>query len=97
MAFVKGQSGNPLGRPKVPMDVVQACRDFTAEGIAKLQQIARYKHDGDPAIMGVQVRAIDSLLNRGWGSAPQIVQLQGDTTIRILTPRTRPALPVSTP
>jgi hypothetical protein len=90
------QPGNPGGgRKALPLDVVQACRQFTPQNIAKLQEIVNHPNEkSDPAIMGVQVRAAEALLNRAWGSAPQVVQLQGDTTIRILTPRTK-ALPVS--
>jgi hypothetical protein len=88
MPFRKGQSGNPGGRKPMPMDVVALCRAVTAEAVQKQIEIMRIETD-DPSMIAVQARVMDSLLNRGWGIAPQTVVLQGDTTIRIITPGTR--------
>lgn len=70
------------GRPKLPYDIVATCRAFTAEAIDKLIHIARVNDGGDPAIMGVQVRAVQTLLDRGWGSAPATLNIAGDLTIK---------------
>lgn len=86
--FQPGQSGNPNGRKPLPLDIVELCREFTKKGVEKLIAIAEMDAS-DPAILGVQVRAVDSILNRGWGTAPQTVIMQGDTTIRIVTPLTK--------
>ncbi len=38
--FVKGQSGNPGGRPKAVMDVIELARSHTTTAIAALARIA---------------------------------------------------------
>lgn len=71
------------GRKPLPLDVVNLCRQVTREAVEKQIEILRLDAKGDPAIMGVQSRVADSLLNRGWGTAPQVVLLGGETTIRV--------------
>lgn len=76
--FQKGQINNPKGRKPLPLDVVALCRSVTKEAVAKQIEIMRMDAKEDPAMLGVQTRVIDSLLNRGWGSAPQTVFVQGE-------------------
>jgi hypothetical protein len=89
--FVKGQSGNPGGRPKMDLDVVAIARDATTRAMQVLRDILDSSQSRDCD----RIKAAEALLDRGWGSAPQIVQLKGDTLIRISTPRTRALPPVS--
>lgn len=76
--FAKGQSGNPGGRKSLPLNVVAICREVTVEAVQEQIRIMRLDDKGDPAILGVKVRITESLLNRGWGSAPQVVVVEGD-------------------
>ena len=57
MTFVKGQSGNPRGRPKKDAEVaeVSIVKDGTSES--------------------ARVSAASVILDRGWGKAPQTVDL----------------------
>ena len=83
-AFKPGESGNPGGRPKLPFDIVQKCREFTSTAIDELIDIATRRDFNDPAMMGVKVRALETLINRGWGTAPQTVNLAGEGTTAIV-------------
>jgi len=56
-----GQSGNPRGRPKASDDLPALAREHTAEAVRRLVQIMRAEDD-DRAL-----RAIQQLLDRGWG------------------------------
>jgi uncharacterized protein DUF5681 len=68
-----GQSGNPNGRPKKDRDLAEAAREHTAEAIAAL-----VKALANPRTC---VAAASELLDRGWGRAPQQIDLGGEITI----------------
>ena len=85
--FAKGNAANPNGRPKrdVPpsertrrkneaQDVRALAR---AEGEASLQLLVKVRDD-ETAKMSVRVAAANSLLDRGFGKAPQAVEVTGD-------------------
>jgi len=88
--YVKGQSGNPKGRPKLP-DINEALAEALANeknGKTMLQQIldsmiAR-------ALKG-DVRAADFLISRGYGKADQRIEIDGPmpTTIIHIIPDTK--------
>lgn len=68
--FVKGQSGNPGGKPKALREVEAAAREHTVAAIATLASIC---NDGkQPG--AARVAASNSLLDRGWGKATDRVQ-----------------------
>jgi hypothetical protein len=72
MTFVKGQSGNPGGKPKISKEAKELARQFTAESINRLAQIMRQKADTKAALT-----AAIALIERGWGRAPQSLEMTG--------------------
>lgn len=73
MAFTKGKSGNPRGRPKVDFEVRDAARLHGEEAIKKLVELMRGDDDR------VAQAAANSLLDRGYGKPAQAVQVSGDS------------------
>jgi hypothetical protein len=72
MAFVKGQSGNPSGRPKEIGHVRDLARAHTEDAIRTLVEIRGDKTQPAPA----RVAAATALLDRAWGKPSQ--PLDGD-------------------
>lgn len=72
MAFTKGQSGNPGGRPKECAKVKALAREYGPEAIEKLVALMRGED------LRVAKAAADSLLDRGFGKPSQSVELTGD-------------------
>lgn len=72
MTFVKGQSGNPGGRAKGVKEVQDLARQYTKKAIETLVKHLDNK-SGPAAIL-----AANSLIDRGWGKAPQSVKIGGD-------------------
>lgn len=70
--WIKGQSGNPGGRPKEIAEVRDLSRQHTPEALATLLAIMRNADAKDAA----RVAAAKELLDRGWGKpageAPQV-------------------------
>lgn len=71
MAFQKGQSGNPGGRPKECAEVKELARQYGPEAIEKLVALLR---GGDARVAKA---AADSLLDRAYGKPSQAVDLSG--------------------
>lgn len=71
--FVKGQSGNPGGRPKAVVEVINAARQHTAEAIKTLATICKNADSPESA----RIAAAVALLDRGWGKPVQPAEVTG--------------------
>lgn len=71
MAFIKGQSGNPGGRPKTAGLVKEAAQSYGLEAVEKLAELMR---SDQPA---VAQKAAQTLLDRGFGRPEQSVEMTG--------------------
>jgi len=70
--FVKGQSGNPRGRPRRDYDLAELARAHTPAALATLAEIMSDKS----AQPSARVAAASAILDRGWGKAPQSLDLK---------------------
>lgn len=70
-AWPKGQSGNPGGRPKVAQEIRELARQH---GPAAIDRLVTLMHSSNE---GVAVRAAEALLDRGFGRAPQGLEMTG--------------------
>jgi len=71
--FKKGQSGNPGGRPKEVGEVRELARQYTAKAINTLVEIMEDRKTPPAA----RVAASSALLDRGYGRAPQSLEVKG--------------------
>lgn len=68
-----GQSGNPGGRPKSIYTLATLAQTYTEEALDALVAIMR-SSQSDAA----RCKAVDIILDRGYGKAAQIIQFEGD-------------------
>lgn len=73
MPWVKGQCGNPGGRPKGVKEVQDLARRYTTDAIQTLSDIC----SNPKATPSARVSAAEVLLDRGWGKAPQKLEFEG--------------------
>jgi hypothetical protein len=72
--WTKGVSGNPSGRPKEVKEVKELARSHMPSAIETLAKIMT-----DPHQLGrTRVAAAEVLLNRGYGTPHQSIDLTGD-------------------
>jgi hypothetical protein len=71
MAFQKGQSGNPGGRPKESDEVKALARQYTPEAIERLAFWMRSEN------AKASVSACSSLIDRAWGKPVQSMEHSG--------------------
>jgi len=67
MAFVKGQSGNPGGKPKELRSVVSQARRLTPLALRELRAILNDPEEGKQA----KISAASVILDRAWGRPSQ--------------------------
>lgn len=79
MPWVKGQSGNAGGRPRVAAIVKEAAQAYGLEAIDKLAELMR---SDNPA---VAQKAAQTLLDRGFGRPEQSVEMTGADGSPLLT------------
>lgn len=79
MAFKKGKSGNPGGRPKEAPEVKELARTFAAEAIETLAKHMR----GDD--VRTSVAAAQALLDRGFGKPSQALEVSGELKTNEIT------------
>ena len=70
MAFPKGKSGNPGGRPKVLGEVQELARQYAPATIVELARLA-LKAKNETA----RIAAIRELLDRGYGRSRQAMEI----------------------
>ena len=71
--FKPGEITNPRGRPKIPAEIKAAFREFTIDARDKLVEIMEMPLDDKSA--GSICRAAEAILNRGWGTPAQSIEL----------------------
>lgn len=71
--FVKGQSGNPGGRPKALFDIQSLAREKTKAALNTLAEIM----ENTEAPHAARVSAACALLDRGYGKPTQTTELTG--------------------
>lgn len=77
--WVKGQSGNPAGRAKYPIEELKAeARIHTAAALQVLVKALKHKS------VQARIMAADKLLDRGWGKAVGDLDGMGGANIRII-------------
>ena len=75
--FQKGKSGNPRGRPKKDFAAVEAA---AVHGKAAIDTLAAVMKD-KKVPHATRVQAANTLLERGFGKAPQKIDLEANITI----------------
>lgn len=84
--FQPGQSGNPGGRPKEDAEVKELARQHTRAAVERL--VFWMASDNAKA----SVSACGVLLDRGWGKAPQYVNVEGVPTVPLFAVSVMPSV-----
>lgn len=74
--WVKGASGNPKGRPKIPREVLESARALSMEALETLADVMR----DTKATASARVTAAQTILDRAWGKPTQPI----DANVNVL-------------
>jgi len=96
-SYVKGRSGNPLGRPKADFDLRDYAREFGRPAIQSLAELAGLTGSSPAINEAVRVAALRELLDRGYGKATQPLTGDGDGSPVHYTFEWAPATPAEPP
>jgi hypothetical protein len=83
--LLKGQSGNPGGRPKLPADVKEAYAAMHPRALARLSELIDSKNEK------VALRACELIVERVEGKVSQPMEHSGSISYRIIDPFAEPA------
>lgn len=77
--FVKGKSGNPGGRPKIPDNIKENLEDLVPKSVKTLSKMLNSKNQN------VQLRAAVAVLDRVYGRPGQAVSInEGEGGVNII-------------
>jgi hypothetical protein len=85
--FKKGQSGNPGGRPRALVSVMEEARKHTLDALGVLAQLMKVARSES-----VRLNAAEAVLNRGWGRPIQAFQVDANFANRKLNELTNEEL-----
>jgi hypothetical protein len=82
-SFKPGQSGNPAGRSKASREARELARSYSLPAIEKLAEMAGLTDAPAAESETARIQALNSLLDRGIGKAPLVLEGDEDAPIAI--------------
>jgi hypothetical protein len=79
--FSKGRSGNPYGRPPLPVGLREACKALTDDAIAVLSEIMKDRK----ASASARISAATAILDRAHGRPKIFTEVVAETGVRSLS------------